>query len=176
MLLLSRLEVSTSTAEAGLYMLVLGLGLGGVMQVLVLVVQNDVDRAHIGAATSTATFFRSLGGSFGVAIFGAIYASRLASHLHGIPPAAAAQLAKVRSPEQVKLLPEAVRNDFLWAFSHSLHAVFLWGMAISVVPFALSWMLREVPLRTTLHRTDLDVEEAAAGGMGSEVLAAEPLV
>ena len=176
MFLLSRLGLTTPHWQASVFMAVVGVGIGLVMQVLVLVVQNDVDPAHIGAATSTATFFRSLGGSFGVAIFGAIYASRLAAHLHGIPPAAARQLAKVRSPEQVKLLPAVVRNDFLWAFSHSLHAVFLWGMAIAVVPFALSWFLREVPLRTTLHRTDLDVEEAAAGGTGSEVLAAEPLV
>jgi hypothetical protein len=69
-----------------------------------------------------------------------------------------------------------LRTEFLHAFSHALHGVFLWGMAIAVAPFALSWFLKEVPLRTTLHRSDLAGEEAAAGGTGSEALAqAEPL-
>ena len=72
MLLLSRLEVGTSIGQAGLYMLVLGLGLGGVMQVLVLVVQNAVDYSQLGVATSGASLFRSMGGSIGTPIFGAI--------------------------------------------------------------------------------------------------------
>jgi EmrB/QacA subfamily drug resistance transporter len=170
MFLLSRLGLGTPHWQASAYMAVVGVGIGLVMQVLVLVVQNDADPRNIGAATSTATFFRSLGGSFGVAIFGAIYASRLSAHLRDFPPAAARQLAKVRNPEQVKHLPPVVRADFLQAFSHSLHAVFLWGMAVAIVPFALSWLLKEVPLRTTLHRSDLAAEEASAGGTGSEAL------
>jgi EmrB/QacA subfamily drug resistance transporter len=175
MFLLSRLGLGTAPWLASVYMCVVGIGIGLVMQVIVLVVQNDADPENIGVATSTATFFRSLGGSFGVAIFGAIYASRLADQLHGVPPAAARALAKVRSPEQVKGLPPAIREDFLQAFSHSLHGVFLWGMAIAVIPFGLSWLLKEVPLRTTLHKTDLAAEEAAAGGAGSEMLVeAEP--
>jgi EmrB/QacA subfamily drug resistance transporter len=157
MFLLSRLGLHTPHWQASAYMAVVGVGIGLVMQVIVLVVQNDADPAHIGAATSTATFFRSLGGSFGVAIFGAIYASRLSAHLQGLPPAVGAQLAKVRSPEQVKHLPAAVRGDFLQAFAHSLHGVFLWGMAVAVAPCILAWFLKEVPLRTTLHKTDLNV-------------------
>jgi MFS family permease len=171
MFLLSRLGLHTPHWQASASMAVVGVGIGLVMQVIVLVVQNDADPAHIGAATSTATFFRSLGGSFGVAIFGAIYASRLSAHLRDLPPAVRTQLAKVRSPEQVKHLPPAVRADFLQAFSHSLHGVFLWGMAAAVLPCILAWVLKEVPLRTTLHRNDLEVEEAAAGGTGSEALA-----
>ena len=69
-------------------MLVLGLGIGGVMQVLVIIVQNGVPHSELGVATSGATFFRSIGGSFGTAIFGAIFANvlvgNLASHLHGV--------------------------------------------------------------------------------------------
>ena len=86
MFLLSRLGVGTPHWLASVYMAVVGVGIGLVMQVLVLVVQNDADPKDIGAATSTATFFRSLGGSFGVAIFGAIYASRLKTEL-GVAPA-----------------------------------------------------------------------------------------
>ena len=81
MLLLSRLGVGTSTATADLYMAVLGLGLGFTMQVLVLAVQNAVDYAHLGVATSTATLFRSMGGTIGVPIFGAIFANKLTTHL-----------------------------------------------------------------------------------------------
>jgi EmrB/QacA subfamily drug resistance transporter len=176
MFLLSRLGLGTTHWLASVYMAVVGVGIGLVMQVLVLVVQNDADPENIGVATSTATFFRSLGGSFGVAIFGAIYASRLTANLRDLSPAAAKQLSKVRSPEQVKLLPLKLRDDYLQAFSHALHGVFLWGMAIAVVPFVLSWFLKEVPLRTTLHRSGLGAEEAAAGGTGSEQLVqAEPL-
>jgi EmrB/QacA subfamily drug resistance transporter len=175
MFLLSRLGISTPHWLASVYMAVVGVGIGLVMQVLVLVVQNDAEPKDIGAATSTATFFRSLGGSFGVAIFGAIYASRLKVQVGSLPPAVQGQLAKVRSPEQVRTLPALLRLDFTQAFAHALHGVFLWGMLLAIVPFAMSWFLKEVPLRTTLHRSNLGAEEAAAGGAGSEALAAEPI-
>ena len=86
--LLHLMGVHTSTALDALYMLVLGMGIGGVMQVLVIIVQNGVPHSELGVATSGATFFRSIGGSFGTAIFGAIFANvlvgNLASPLHGI--------------------------------------------------------------------------------------------
>src|SRR5207253_512711 len=85
MFLLSRLAVGTAPWLASVYMLVVGVGIGLVMQVLVLVVQNDAPPQEIGVATSTATFFRSVGGSFGVAIFGAIFASRLAAQIKQLP-------------------------------------------------------------------------------------------
>ena len=94
MLLLSRLAVDTSIAEAGLSMLVLGLGLGGVMQVLVLVVQNSVDYSELGVATSGASLFRSMGGSIGTPIFGAILTSNLASNLHAAFPGASGQVGQ----------------------------------------------------------------------------------
>jgi EmrB/QacA subfamily drug resistance transporter len=176
MYLLSRLGLGTKPWVASVYMLVVGVGIGLVMQVIVLVVQNDADPENIGVATSTATFFRSLGGSFGVAIFGAIYASRLNAGIDRLPPAARQALSNVRpTPENIKHLPSNVRVEFLHAFAHALHGVFLWGMAIAIAPLVLAWLLKEVPLRTTLHRNDLEVEEAAAGGTGSEVLVeAEP--
>ena len=165
MFLLSRLGVGTAPWLASLYMLVVGVGIGLVMQVLVLVVQNDVPARQIGVATSTATFFRSLGGSFGVAIFGTIFASRLAHELSGLPHSVAARLGSGvhLNPDQAKQLPPTVHADFLDAFAHSLHGVFLWGMAIAIIPFGLAWLLKEVPLRTTLApAAELDTDEAIA--------------
>ena len=79
--LLSQVGVGTSLVVASLYMFVLGCGLGCVMQVLVLIVQNAVPHTELGVATSGATFFRSIGGSFGTAIFGAIFSNVLAGNL-----------------------------------------------------------------------------------------------
>jgi EmrB/QacA subfamily drug resistance transporter len=166
MYLLSRLGVGTAPWLASVYMLVVGVGIGLVMQVLVLVVQNDVRPRDIGVATSTATFFRSVGGSFGVAIFGTIFASRLADQLAKLPHAVTAQLGSGvhLNPEQAKHLPAAVHTDFLTAFAHALHGVFLFGVAITVIPFFLSWVLKEVPLRTSLEpAAEIAVEEAPAG-------------
>jgi EmrB/QacA subfamily drug resistance transporter len=173
MYLLSRLTVGTAPWVASVYMLVVGVGIGLVMQVLVLVVQNDARPDEIGVATSTATFFRSVGGSFGVAIFGAIFASRLAAQIEQLPGGVAKRLTGGvhLTPQQAKHLPPAVHDDFLRAFSHALHGVFLWGMVMALVPFALSWFLKEVPLRTTLERpAELGAEEAAAGATGSEAI------
>ncbi len=155
MLLLSRLGVGTAPWLASAYMVVVGVGIGLVMQVLVLVVQNDARPQDMGVATATATFFRSVGGSFGVALFGAIFASRLADQLR-LLPAGSAKFLKGGvhiNPEQAKHLPPEVHDQFLHAFSHALNGVFIWGTAIAIIPFALSWFLKEVPLRTTVHRS-----------------------
>jgi EmrB/QacA subfamily drug resistance transporter len=153
MYLLSLLGVNTAPWVASVYMLVVGVGIGLVMQVLVLVVQNDVAPRDIGVATSTATFFRSVGGSFGVAIFGAIFASRLAGQIRDLPPRVASKLtAGVHmNPAQAKHLPPPIRADFLHAFATALHGSFLVGTLLALVPFALSWFLKEVPLRTSVR-------------------------
>jgi EmrB/QacA subfamily drug resistance transporter len=154
MYLLSLLAVGTASWVASAYMVVVGIGLGLVMQVLVLVVQNDARPQEIGVATSSATFFRSVGGAFGVAIFGTIFASRLSHRLAHLPRSVTARLGSGvhLNPAQVRHLPPRVHADFLNAFAHSLHGVFLFGMALTAVPFVLSWFLREVPLRTTVAR------------------------
>ena len=135
MFLLSRLEVDTAPWLASVYMLVLGVGIGLVMQVIVLVVQNDAPVRDVGVATSTATFFRSMGGSIGVALFGAIFATRLATELTALPAAAAARLSgglNIR-PDEVHALPPALRHEFLVAFVDSLQPVFLVGAALTAV-------------------------------------------
>jgi EmrB/QacA subfamily drug resistance transporter len=153
MLLLSRLEVGTAPWVASLYMLVVGVGIGLVMQVLVVVVQNAAPRRDVGVATSTATFFRSMGGSLGVALFGAIFAARLTSELIRLPAAASSGLTGSVdiSPTEIHALPPGVRHEFLLAFVNSLQPVFLLGAGLAAVAFALSWLLAEVPLRDTLQ-------------------------
>ncbi len=153
MVLLSRLEVGTSTAQAGLYMLVLGLGLGGVMQVLVLVVQNAVDYSQLGVATSGASLFRSMGGSIGTPIFGAILTSQLTSNLNAAFPSAAAQVGHLTTgatPDAIHALPPAVALAFKQAYVEALHPVFLVGAAVAAVAFVLTWFIKEVPLRKTV--------------------------
>jgi EmrB/QacA subfamily drug resistance transporter len=175
MYLLSRLTVGTAPGIASLYMLIVGVGIGLVMQVLILCVQNDAQPQDIGVATSTATFFRSIGGSVGVAVFGAIFASRLADQLAKLPPAVTAKLGGTGvhlDPAAAKRLPPAIHHRFLEAFAHALHGVFLWGVGFAVVSFALSWLLREVPLRTST-RGDAEVagEAAVVSGTASEAMA-----
>jgi hypothetical protein len=173
MFLLSRLGVGTAPWVASLYMLVLGIGIGLVMQVLVLVVQNAAPRRDVGVATSTATFFRSMGGSLGVAVFGAIFASRLTSELTALPAAAASSLSGGINvnPTQVHALPDAVRHEFLLAFVHSLQPVFLFGAALATVAFALAWLLEEVPLRDTLLPETDSVVAAVDTGAATAVTA-----
>jgi EmrB/QacA subfamily drug resistance transporter len=162
MFLLSRLDVDSSAWEASLFMAIVGVGLGLVMQVLVLIVQNDARPQDIGVVTSTATFFRSVGGSFGVALFGAIFASRLAGELSRLPADVIVKLGDVGAidPARAKQLPPDVRAHFLQIFANALHGVFLWGMVIAIVPAVLAWFLKEVPLRTTLGKAAPPVEES----------------
>jgi EmrB/QacA subfamily drug resistance transporter len=149
--LLSRLGVETSHLQASFAMLVLGLGLGMVMQVLVLAVQNGVDYADLGVATSGATLFRFMGGSVGTAVLGAIFASRLAASLARLLPAGgtggAAPLGTRLDPATLHALPVPVRDAYLRAFTESLSGVFLVASAIALAAFLLSWLLPERPLR-----------------------------
>jgi EmrB/QacA subfamily drug resistance transporter len=148
MFLLSRLTVGTPTYVAALYMLVLGLGLGMVMQVLVLAVQNAIDYRFLGVATSGSILFRQVGGSIGVAIFGAIFANRLTHELsHRLP--LGAHVPTAANPEVVKHLPSFVHAPYVASFAASLHPVFIAAAAVSFVAFSLTWLLREVPLRKT---------------------------
>ncbi|HET6849839.1 MAG TPA: MDR family MFS transporter [Gaiellales bacterium] len=151
MFMLSRLGVDTAPWVASVDMVVVGVGIGLVMQVLVLVVQNDAAPRDIGVVTSTATFFRSVGGSFGVAIFGSVFASRLSDQLAQLPAAVTSRLGSGvhLDPAQARALPPQVHSAFLEAFAHSLHGVFLLGTGLAVIPFLLSWVLPEVPLRTS---------------------------
>jgi EmrB/QacA subfamily drug resistance transporter len=151
MLLLSRLGTGTSTDAVDVYMAVVGLGLGLVLPMLTLAVQNAVDYRSLGVATSTSSLFRSMGGTIGVPIFGAIFTNSLASHVASrLPPDVIARLPSRLRPSQIDALPAAIRDPYLAAWAAALRPIFLLASAIAVVGFVLAWFLDEVPLRETI--------------------------
>ncbi|MFD2082245.1 drug resistance transporter, EmrB/QacA subfamily [Actinopolymorpha cephalotaxi] len=156
--LCSRLdEYSTTRAITG-SLLVLGAGLGLVMQVLLTAVQNAVDYSDLGAATSGVTFFRSIGGAFGTAVFGAIFSNQLlgnvAGALHGRPlPGGFDPATIAREPARMAALPPEVREALLHAYAVSIHSVFVWATPVALAAFVLAWFLRELPLRATAATT-----------------------
>ena len=171
MYLLSRLDENTPTPLMHLFFFVLGFSLGLVIQVLVIAVQNSVDFSDLGAATSGATFFRTIGGSFGVSVFGAIFSNQLASQLgsalHGVPLPHGFSAASVQSNTTLlKELPADIRHAILHAYSLALHPVFLTAVPVALVAFVLSWFLREVPLRSTAGETLRHSASAADLGEG----------
>jgi len=156
--LLSTMDPSSSRTSISLFMFILGLGLGMVMQVLILAVQNAVDYADLGVATSGATLFRSIGGSLGVAVLGAIFSNRLSSELKSVFPPGAASHVNTGSqvnPKEIAHLPAVLRSGYLHAFTSSLSSVFLVASAFAVVAFVLSWFIRELPLRETVASSDM---------------------
>jgi DNA-binding MarR family transcriptional regulator len=154
LLLLSRLQVDTSTVVTGAYMLVLGFGLGNVIQVLVLAAQNAVDYKYLGVASSGSTLFRQIGGSIGVSVFGAIFANQLAANLVGKLPPSARVPSSAANPAVVKQLPAVLRDPFRIAITDALTTVFLVAAGIAVLAFLLTWLLPEVPLKTTAGAPD----------------------
>jgi EmrB/QacA subfamily drug resistance transporter len=151
--LFSHIGVDTPYWVGAIYMALLGAGLGLTMQVLVLAVQNAVKYADLGAATSLATFARSIGGSIGVAVFGTVFNNRLAANLPKHLPTQALKAlhgtSVAANPAQVRHLPTPVRDGLRIAFSDSLHVVFLSAVPFALTAFVLTFFLREVPLRKT---------------------------
>jgi EmrB/QacA subfamily drug resistance transporter len=150
--LLSRLGVGTTSPEAGLYLFVTGCGIGLVMQVLVVAVQNAVGYEDLGVATAGNTLFRNIGSSVGTAIIGTIFATELASRLRAaFPHASAAETntSHISAAALAKLPPE-VHATFLDAYAASLDKAFKVGAAVSVVAFVASWFIKELPMRTTV--------------------------
>jgi EmrB/QacA subfamily drug resistance transporter len=154
LVLLSGMSASTSKLTSSLYMFVLGLGLGSVMQVLVLAVQNSVEYHDLGVATSGATLFRSIGGSVGTAILGSIFSSRLTTELKKtLPSSAAAAVHKSgigANPAQLKKLPAPIHMGYVHAFTDALGTVFEVAAVVAVVAFLLSWLLPQRPLRDSV--------------------------
>ncbi len=182
--LLSTLHVATSSAQIDAYLLVLGLGLGLVMQVLVLAVQNAVDFSVLGAATSGVTLSRGIGGALGTAVFGTIFSTGLisalhellgaetAAHAHSSLGAAGAQLAHGArlSGAQVAGLPATVRDAYQHAYVQALHPVFIVAAAVAGVGFLLSLCLRERPLRASAAASQ-GLERTLAAPCGADSLA-----
>ncbi|MGW7660991.1 DHA2 family efflux MFS transporter permease subunit [Streptomyces sp. NPDC054756] len=160
LLLLHQLDTGTSTALMSVYFFVFGLGLGLVMQVLVLIVQNAVPYEDLGVATSGATFFRSIGASFGVAIFGTIFANRLDDLLvdafRGVelPPGASLDGLEA-DPRGIAGLPAALRPAALDAYATAITDVFLYAVPVALLGFLLAWFLREDKLRGSVTAPDV---------------------
>ncbi len=151
--LFSRLGLHTSHLVTSLYMVVFGLGMGQVLQILVLAVQNAVHRDDLGTATSAVSFFRSVGAAFGTALFGTVLTSRLGYWL----PRLVHTNVKLNlsssfntSPQTLRTLPPSVRGAINDAFVRSLHAVFLLVIPVSVCALILAMFLKEIPLRERL--------------------------
>ena len=166
MLLLSQLGADTSALYTYAGMFVLGLGLGLVMQVLVLAVQNAVDYADLGVATSSASLFRSMGGSLGTAALGAVFTARLTDELAGT--SAARIGGGSANPEAIQELPGTVRDAYTGAFSDALSTVFLVAAAILAVAFLLTWLIEERPLRQSVHTAGVG-EAFAASSSGDSL-------
>jgi EmrB/QacA subfamily drug resistance transporter len=147
LVLLSTLQVDTPPRLAAMYMLLLGLGLGMVMQILVMAVQNAVPYERLGVATSGTTLFRSIGGSVGAALFGGIFASVLEAKIAAAVPEAAAALS---DPASIAKLAEPLRSTYLALFVDALHPVFYTASVLALISFFLSLAIREVPLRTSI--------------------------
>ncbi|TRV78872.1 MFS transporter [Streptomyces sp. 130] len=167
--LLSRMGPDSGVWLESLYMLVLGIGIGLSMQVLTIAVQNTVDYADLGTATSGVTFFRTLGSSFGTAVFGTIYANALGPHLRdGITEAARAGgdpavLAKAsQSPEGLHALPAAQSEPLAQAYADTLHTVFLWTVPVALLGFVVALFLKQVKLRDTVRAGSTDMGEGFA--------------
>jgi EmrB/QacA subfamily drug resistance transporter len=155
--LLSRMDAATPTWQQSVFLFVLGAGIGLCMQVLVLVVQNTASFTDLGVATSGVTFFRTIGSSFGAAIFGSLFANFLAGRIGpalatgGAPPRAAA------SPQALHALSPEMAAPIVEAYADSLGTVFLCAVPVAIVGFVVSLFLKEMPLREmdAVSATDL---------------------
>ncbi|MFF7634123.1 MDR family MFS transporter [Kitasatospora sp. NPDC008050] len=151
-LLLSTMGVGTTRLTSGLFMALLGAGMGFLMQITMLVAQNSVGLKDMGVASSTATLFRTIGGSFGVALFGAIYTNHLKDTLTqklAGAPGAGGQLdsADQMTPAKLRTLPPPVQDAFHHAVSNGIHSVFVWAALISLVSVVAALFLKGTPLR-----------------------------
>jgi EmrB/QacA subfamily drug resistance transporter len=156
--LLSRLGIDTNFWIVSLYLFILGVGIGASLQVLIIAVQNAIDYADLGAGTSGVTFFRSIGGSFGTSVFGAIFsgvlAGDIANALRGVRLPSGISASAGASPAVLQHLPAAIRDGYIAGFAQALHTVFLYATPLAALAFVLSLFLKEVPLRDTVREVD----------------------
>ncbi len=161
MFLLTHLGIGTSRVTSASYYVVLGLGMGFIMQMVSLIAQNSVEQKDMGVASSARMFFQQIGGSLGVAAFGAVFTRTLTQSLSS----AAGSGANVSAgggqlnPATVNSLPAAIKHDVFFAISHAVQSVFVWALPAAVAIFVLALFIKEVPLR---GRTAPDAGEAAS--------------
>jgi hypothetical protein len=168
MALLGTLDDGSSRLESGAFMLVIGIGIGFTMQVIVIATQNAVDREDLGVATSSINFFRSIGGSVGVAAFGALLNARVAD---------AVPAGEILQPDELAQLAGAERLDYIRGFADSLAGTFAWAVPIAAIGLVLAIAIPELPLRggapgSSVGPTGSDTD---AAGADDEVVILEPV-
>ncbi|MFD9816175.1 MDR family MFS transporter [Streptomyces sp. NPDC059080] len=171
--LLSLMDVGTTRFTSGLYMAVLGAGMGFLMQTTMLIAQNSVEMKDMGVGSSSATLFRTIGGSFGVAIFGAVFTQQVKDTMSERLGAAGGKLssggAAQLDPKGLAQLPPMVKDAYLHAVSTGTHHVFLWGAMVSIIGFVAAWFLKEIPLRGGPARPAAEKEEIAPAPVAEPV-------
>jgi EmrB/QacA subfamily drug resistance transporter len=165
MYLLSTVSADTSNGLMYFFMAITGVGVGGVMQVLVIAVQNAVPHQDLGVATAGSSFFRSIGGSIGTAVFGAIFANllttRLADHLKSLPVPQG--LSTAINPAALDKLPAAIHHGIIDAYASTIDTVFLYAVPVAVLAFLLSWLLPEIRLDSKPTPVELPAPSGTAG-------------
>ena len=164
--LLSLIDETTPYALTAAGMAVTGLGIGCLMQNLVLIVQNAVPPAEMGAATSSSNFFRQIGASFGIAVFGSVFVARLDDALGG--RAVPALDLDALSPQVLAGLPAPVQEAVAQAFAQALPPIFLWGLPVAAACLVLSLLIEEIPLGTTVPAAREEAPGPAAAPAGAE--------
>jgi MFS family permease len=161
--LLAQLDEHTSVLVTSLSLIVVGLGIGLSMQVLTLVVQSAASYDDIGVSTSGVTFFRTLGSSFGTAVFGALYANFLNPRLATALKSSSATVAKdAYTPSALHKLPRTEIATVVHAYATSLDKVFIWAAPVAGLGFLLALILKEVPLRGSAQADATDLGESFA--------------
>jgi len=148
LLLLTQLSINTSLVVSGLYFAVLGIGMGFLMNMTTIIVQNSVEPRDMGVASSSRTFFQQIGGSIGVSIFGVIFARKLTAEMSARAPGVHLNSGGGQfNPVTVNHLPATIRHGVFFAVTHAVQSVFVWAVPSAVAVFVLAWFVKEVPLR-----------------------------
>jgi len=165
MFLLTRLGVSTTRLQTGIDFVILGFGMGCLMQMVSLIAQNSVGLKDMGVASSARMFFQQMGGSLGVAAFGALFASRLNAAMGaGAPGGAQFHVSGQFDPAMVKSLPPEVQHTVFNAIAHAVQGVFTWVTPAAVLLFVLALFIKEVPLRGRAPSAEKPAPEAELVG------------
>jgi EmrB/QacA subfamily drug resistance transporter len=164
--LMSTMGVDTPRWRSSVYMVILGTGIGMIIQVMVLAVQNSVPHSDLGTATATEQFTRSMGGAFGVAAYGAILNNRLARYLPELLPRgySSSRISGgtiTGSPDAIRHLPGPVEHAVILALARSIHVVFIAAVPLTAAAFLVTFLLKEIPLRETAHIVHEGVEAPA---------------